>query len=137
MKIKIIISLIFFSLLTTLSAQSTLVVEIADLRNSEGNIALELLDKNNKTVKGLTQKIADKQCTIVIKDLKSTEYAIRVFHDENSDDDIDMNFLGIPKEGVGLSNEAFGKFGPKKFEEWLFPYSEDTKVKIDMKYILK
>jgi uncharacterized protein (DUF2141 family) len=137
MKIKTIITLLFLGSLTTLSAQSKLTVEIANLRNSKGNIALELLDKDNKTVKGVKGKIVDKKCTIIIKELKNAEYAIRVFHDEDSNDEIHMNFLGIPKEGVGISNDAFGNFGPKKFEEWLFTFSGDTNAKIDMKYILK
>ena len=45
------------------------------------------------------------------------------FHDENSNEELDTNFIGIPKEGFGFSNDAFGKFGPKKFKEWLFEVS--------------
>jgi uncharacterized protein (DUF2141 family) len=30
------------------------------------------------------------------------DYAISVFHDENSNGKLDRNFMGMPKEGVGI-----------------------------------
>ena len=50
-------------------------------------------------------------------------YAVSVFHDENSNRKMDTNFLGIPKEGVGASNDAKGKMGPPKFDAAAFSYS--------------
>jgi len=41
------------------------------------------------------------------------KYAVSVFHDENSNGKLDTNFLGIPREGVGASNNAKGHFGPR------------------------
>ena len=135
MKIRSIISLLLLTSLTALNAQSELEVEIVKLRNNKGTIALELVDKDNKTVKGIKGKIVDKKSTILIEGLKDGKYAIRYFHDENSNDELDMNFLGIPKEGYGFSNDAYGKFGPKDFEEWIFIVSGGTKIKLTTKYI--
>ena len=39
-----------------------------------------------------------------IKDLPEGEYAVAIFHDKNSDKICNTNFLGIPKEGYGFSN---------------------------------
>ena len=135
MKIKSILLLLFLIPLTFLNAQSKLEVEITNLRNNKGRVALELLDKDNKSVKGITGKIVDKECTILIEGLKNGNYAIRIFHDENKNDELDMNFLGIPKEGYGFSNDAYGKFGPKDFEEWIFAVAGETKIKLTAKYI--
>jgi uncharacterized protein (DUF2141 family) len=33
---------------------------------------------------------------------------------------LDANILGIPKEGVGASNDAKGHFGPPKFKDAKF-----------------
>jgi len=136
MKIRSIISLLLLTSLTVLNAQSEFEVEMVKLRNNKGTVALELVDKDNKTVKGIKGKIVDKKSTILIEGLKDGKYAIRYFHDENSNDELDMNFLGIPKEGYGFSNDAYGKFGPKDFEEWIFTVSDTTKIKLTTKYIL-
>ena len=60
-------------------------------------------------------------------------YAVSAFHDENSNGKMDSNFIGIPKEGVGASNDAKGRFGPPKFEAAAFQYSGgrlELKVKL-------
>ena len=72
---------------------------------------------------------------IIYKDLKNDQYAIRYYHDENIDDELDTNILGIPKEGYGFSNDAYGKFGPKDFKEWLFEVSGDTKIRMNTEYL--
>ena len=113
-----------------LVAQSKLQVEITNIKNNKGNVALELLDKNNESIEGKKGKIVDNKCTIIFENLKNDKYAIRFFHDENENEELDTNFIGIPKEGYGFSNDAYGKFGPKDFEEWLFEVSGDTKIKM-------
>ena len=118
----------------TLQAQSTLKVDITGLRNSKGRIAFELVDKNNENVRGDKYEIMNNKCTVVLKNLKDGQYAIRLFHDENSNDEVEKNFIGIPKEGVGFSNDAIGKFGPKKFDKWLFPIKGETDIKIKIFY---
>ncbi|NTV01614.1 MAG: DUF2141 domain-containing protein [Chlorobiaceae bacterium] len=47
-------------------------------------------------------------------------YAVAVFQDENRNGKLDTNFLGIPKEGVGASNNPKPKFGPPSFEDAKF-----------------
>jgi uncharacterized protein (DUF2141 family) len=117
-----------------LCAQSRLVVELTNLRNNKGNIAIELLDENKQSVKGATGKIENNKCTVIFNDLKDGKYAIQYFHDENSNKKLDKNFIGIPKEGYGFSNDAIGTFGPKDFEEWLFEVSQDKVIKIKTLY---
>ncbi len=63
-------------------------------------------------------------------------YAASVVHDENSNDELDTNFIGIPKEGYGFSRNAAGSMGPPKFRDAAFFVSpEGTKIqKIKLKY---
>ena len=66
--------------------------------------------------------------------LNTGTYAISVFHDENSNGKLDTNFMGIPREGVGASNNAKGHFGPPKFDAAAFQYSVgriDLKITIN------
>lgn len=120
---------------TLVSAQYSLTVEIGKLENNKGVVIVDLLDKNEETVMDEKSEITNNKCTIIFKDLQAGTYAIRCFHDENSNGELDTNFIGIPKEGFGFSNDAFGKFGPKKFSEWLFDVQGDTKLLITTNYL--
>ena len=126
---------LFLAPLLYISAQSSLTVEIVTLESNKGVVIVDLLDTNEETVMDKTSEITDNTCTIVFKDLEDGTYAIRYFHDENSNGELDTNFIGIPKEGFGFSNDAFGKFGPKKFKEWLFEVSGDTNIRMTTSYL--
>ena len=134
--IRSVIVLIFLFLLnaTLINAQNSLQIEVTNLRNSMGQVSLELLSEDNISVNGATQLIKDNKCIITFNDIEEGKYAIRYFHDENSDKEMDMNFFGIPKEGIGFSNDAYGIFGPKDFEKWLFDVKGNTKIKLKTTY---
>lgn len=119
---------------TLLNAQSSLQVEVTNLRNNTGQVSMELLSKDNVSVNGKTELIEDNKCIITFNDINEGYYAVRYFHDENSNKEIDMNFFGIPKEGIGFSNDAYGTFGPKDFEEWLFPVKDSTQITLTTTY---
>lgn len=51
-------------------------------------------------------------------------YAISVHHDSNANGKMDTNFIGIPKEPVGLSNGHVPRFGPPKFSKAQIEISE-------------
>ena len=133
-KIKYILIIVFLTSLSLMKAQSTLEIEITGLKNNKGYVAIEFFDKEQNTLKAIKGKIVNKKCVVSIKDLKNDKYAIQFFHDENLNEKIDKNLIGIPKEGFGFSNNAMGKFGPKDFKEWLFLVSGETKVTLIAKY---
>jgi uncharacterized protein (DUF2141 family) len=65
------------------------------------------------------------------------DYAVSVFHDQNSNGKLDRNFMGMPKEGVGASNDAAGHFGPPKSDDARFSYKGGRSVlAIHVKYLL-
>lgn len=45
------------------------------------------------------------------------QYAFSVMHDENEDGELNTNFLGIPKEGIGLSQAPNLWLGKPKFTD--------------------
>ena len=57
---------------------------------------------------------------VTFEDLPYGTYAITILHDENGNLKVDANFLGIPKEGYGFSNNARNLFRAPKFEEAKF-----------------
>jgi len=63
-------------------------------------------------------------------------HAVAFFHDENSNGKLDTKFMGIPREGVGASNNAKGHFGPPKFDAAAFRFSGGRmEIKIQIDYL--
>ncbi len=120
-----------------LYAQAHLEVHIEDIRSKNGDILLELLDTNEVTIKAIVKKIETLPCVIDIYDIENGTYALKFFHDSNSNKKLDMNWMGIPTECFGFSNNAYGLFMPKKFKEWLFEVKGDTTIVLIPKYLLK
>ena len=52
--------------------------------------------------------------------------------DLNKNKKLDTNFLGIPKEPYGFSNEKKGRFGPPKFKEVSFKLNKSSIFKISI-----
>ena len=53
-------------------------------------------------------------------DLPAGDYAISVFHDENDNGILDTNFVGMPREGYGTSNNHVYAMHAPSFEESRF-----------------
>lgn len=73
-------------------------------------------------------KIENRKAEYTFEELPFGEYAIKLFHDENMDGELDTNFLGIPTEDYGFSNNVRGTFGPADYDDakFLFEQTEMT-----------
>lgn len=116
-------------------------VDIDGLRSDRGQVicalfssAVDFPKKPGKATALATSQISQRQAVCEFRDIPPGTYAVSAFHDENSNDKLDTNFLGIPREGVGASNNAKGHFGPPKFSAAAFQYSggrSDLKISIN------
>lgn len=131
---KIFVSLVFWFIPMISFAQLSLTIEIDGLRNNIGKIHLELKNEKGKKVAGITKIISVNKCIIVINNLKPGNYAFRFFHDENKNEKLDVNLLGIPKEGFGFSNNPTNIFGPPSFDKTLFKLNDSKEIKCKIKY---
>jgi uncharacterized protein (DUF2141 family) len=61
--------------------------------------------------------------SVTVPNVPAGTYAAQAFHDENANDQVDRNFIGIPKEGVGFSRDARINFGPPKWRDAQFVHS--------------
>jgi uncharacterized protein (DUF2141 family) len=134
MKKTLLFLFVFISLSGTLFSQFKLEIEVTGIKNNTGKIMLQLMDPDEKTVSEKMSEIKDQKCLIMIENLKPGKYAVRYFHDENLNGKMDTNFMGIPTEGYGFSNNAKGSFGPPPFEKWLFEVSADKKISLNPTY---
>lgn len=120
----------------TLFGQITFTIEVEQLRNNNGKLLLELNNDKEEVIKGFSEKITDSKCILVITELKPGKYAFKYFHDENNDEKINTNFMGIPKEGYGFSNNAKGTFGPPSFDKMVFEITKSDTMRCTINYIL-
>jgi uncharacterized protein (DUF2141 family) len=111
------------------TATATLTVHVTGARNTKGKIRAALFrgaegfpNDASKAVQTQPADIDPQTLTaqIVFTNLPNGVYAISVFHDENNNEKLDKNFVGMPKEGYGASNNPKKKMGPPSFEEAKF-----------------
>ena len=62
----------------------------------------------------------------------SGEYAISIIHDKNSNGRLDTNFIGIPKEPFGFSNNPKLRLGPPSFSDVKFAYNGGETIDISL-----
>jgi uncharacterized protein (DUF2141 family) len=118
-------------------------VEITGLRNDKGQVVCALFSspgdfpkKIDKALAHATSVIANGHAACEFPAVVVGTYAVSVIHDENSNGKLDTNFLGIPREGVGASNNAKGHFVPPKFDAAAFNFSgEHLVLKITITYL--
>jgi uncharacterized protein (DUF2141 family) len=124
----------FSSLFATDNPKLTLHIQNIDAL--KGNIIIGVFNtekdflKNGAAILNYTIDIDSVSETLVITDLPIGVYAISLYHDENSDNKCNRNFLGIPKEGYGFSNNVKPKFSAPSFEDCKFSLTTDLEMKI-------
>ena len=131
---------LFISLFTSLFSAEypELTIKISNIEKIRGEIKIGVFnaDKNflkeSGTIKNYSIKVDKNTASITITDLPKGEYAITMYHDENSDNECNRNFMGIPKEAYGFSNNFKPKFGPPKYKDCKFMLSDDKTLNIKM-----
>jgi uncharacterized protein (DUF2141 family) len=113
-------------------------VKVKAVRNNKGSIICGLFTSQKgfpSESKGnalAVQKVASVKPEVECRfnDLKMGTYAISVLHDENNNEKMDTNFLGIPKEGYGASLNHYHATSPPTFTENKFNLTETEKKEI-------
>ena len=105
-------------------------MRITNVRNTIGTVDCALfsspsgfpVDVMRAAIRFTAMKVPDARAHCDFDDLAPGSYALVVLHDENMNGRIDTNWLGIPKEGYGFSNNARSPFGSPSFAEASFVY---------------
>src|SRR5678815_335340 len=89
-------------------------VEVLGIRNSTGAVACALFESPEGfpteflhfATNIMMIKIRATKARCDFADIPPGTYALAVIHDENLDGKLAMNWLGVPQEGYGVSNDA-------------------------------
>lgn len=115
----------------------TLHIHITGLRNQKGHIAGALFKSKNgwpedrsKVFREDSDPFTGRTATLTFAHVPPGKYGVAVIHDENANDKLDRNFLGIPIEGFGFANNPHVVWRAPAFEDSLVsvtcPVTETT-----------
>ncbi len=123
----------------------TLTVIVNGIKHQKGQICVRVfankegfpLDDTSEVKSGCV-RITGSSVKKQFSGLKPGMYAVAVVDDQNGDYKLNRDFLGIPQEGFGISNNPTVsiKTGIPKFSNASFLLQKDTTIKILMKYDL-
>ncbi len=116
---------------------SPLTVEVRGVPSSEGLMQVAIygpdgFPKTGKQVLGLSLPAQKGAMTVRFEAVPPGTYAVAIFHDSNSNHELDTNAFGMPTEDYAFSNNARGVFGPPKFEKASFTFSGALSLVIDL-----
>lgn len=132
-KASILINTISSLLLIGHAQSSEIQFDMLAINSDAGKLYVQLFKGKENYTKGkalassvVEAKVGDN--TVVFDNIEQGEYAIRFFHDENGNGKLETNFIGMPTEGYGFSNDAKPSFGPAKYKDMKFAVTAESKV---------
>ena len=130
--------LLFVNLPAVAFAQSSscpgIHVKVLNIRNSAGTVDCALFDSPSgfprefllSATNVMIIKVRHTKARCDFEDIPPGTYALVVVHDENMNGKLDTNWLGLPKEGYGFSNDVKPLLGVPSFDAASFQYDGGT-----------
>jgi uncharacterized protein (DUF2141 family) len=137
----------FCSALASAAYAGELTVTVDNLRSNRGQMLLCVFSAESSDmaafpdcVKGRPVRqgkavIANGKVVVSYSGLKDGVYSFAAIHDENGNGELDTNFLGIPTEGIAISNNP-RLLGKPSFDQARFEIRGRTAITVSAKYIL-
>lgn len=125
------------------AAPATIQVTVEKVRNSKGLITAVLYDDNPKTflkngarLDRIRVEATEGETVLCLQAPQAGRYSVALYHDENGNKKFDQDFLGVPSEGYGFSNNPGFRFGKPDVEETLFTLDgEPVDLRISLLYL--
>ena len=124
-----------------------LTITVDNLRSNQGQVLLCVFSAESSDreafpdcIKGHPVRqgkavIGDGKVVVTYKGLKDGVYAVAAIHDENANNELDTNFIGIPTEGIGISTNP-RLLGKPQFGEAQFEIKGKAAITVSAKYVL-
>ena len=123
------------------ASAARLVVTITGLKSNEGGVYVGLYATPSKFLNGAQVDIMKKvrastaPITVAFDNLPPGTYAVGAYHDENNNDHLDTNFLGLPTEGYALSNGVRAITSKPTFQQAAFTVGDaGVEVSLQIRY---
>lgn len=116
-------------------------VDVSGLRNANGTLNCRLFNEagsfpDGDGIRTVRARIEDAKAACLFAELPAGTYAVAVVHDANGNGRLDRNFLGIPAEGYGVSNNRTYAMSAPKWDESRFTVAprEAAALRIELRY---
>ena len=142
--LKFILLPVMLFMASAAHAQAKVIATITNLRNNNGVCRVCLFDnataftgEKGAPVQCVDAAVSNRGSEAVFQNISPGAYAIAVFHDANKNNKMDKNFLGIPKEGYGASQNKLPFASAPEFDDNKFITADKTTttVRIKLRYL--
>ena len=119
----------------------TLTVEVQNVRVARGHVRLDVCPqarflKDDCPYSGSAPAVAG-TTVVTVRGLPPGRYAVQAYLDENDNMKVDRALFGIPKEGVGFSNDVKVVFSAPKFADTVFSFTGAAQtIRFKLQYFL-
>lgn len=122
---------------------ATLEVVVPQVRNAQGGLGCQLFagaegfpNKGARALQVVMSPIANGAARCRFQPVPAGSYAVAVVHDENGNQKLDSNFLGVPIEGYGVSNNKTYAMSEPRWDESRFDLAagETRQLTIQLRY---
>ena len=116
----------------------TLTITVEGMDSNEGNLGILIFNNSKGWAEDRQAALKDisvpaQQGTQQVKvELPPGQYAIALIHDVNKNHKLDKNWLGIPKEQWGMSNNPHATIKAPPIEKAMFTLDGNKEVKIQL-----
>ena len=118
-------AMVFYATPAFSESLSTVLIEVSGFKNTRGTLNCRLFTKaadfpDGEGIVTLRVPITGSNTSCSFSNVEPGTYAIAVVHDENGNGKLDKNFVGVPSEGYGVSNNKTYALSAPKWDESSF-----------------
>jgi uncharacterized protein (DUF2141 family) len=102
-------------------------VEVRNIRSAAGTIHVDVCTEKEFLKACMLGADAPAQAgtvTVTVANVPPGRYAVEAYQDHNGNHKLDRNWIGIPSEDVGFSNDAPMHMGPPKYAAAAFDHGD-------------
>lgn len=134
--------LLLFVLCSFTTTNQTIDVKITGMRSTQGVIIIKIFKNDNDFQKDIAvrtlffkkESVSKGEMTVKLH-LDNTIYGLALLDDENNDNKMNYNFIGLPNEGFGFSNYYHTSLTRPKFDAFKFSPGINQKVVMQIRYM--
>jgi len=132
------ITLLFFGLWAQ-AQNHAITLKVEQINTVQGDLHIGLYNKKagfpdvDKTFKHAIVQVTDVRMEITFENLPTGEYSISLFHDKNLNGVMDFNFLGMPVETYGFSNNVYHRISQPTYDETSFKLEANKNLTIKLR----
>jgi uncharacterized protein (DUF2141 family) len=115
-------------------------VRVTDIRSSKGFVRVTVCreaDFLKSCRMGASAPATVGSVSVVVRGVPPGRYAVQAFHDENGDGKLSTSWFGIPRDGIGFSNDAMPRLMKPHFARAAFDHADEgQRVPVKLRYFL-